>query len=48
MRKRLNKSFEELVNENKEQLLKDDKAIREIERKVDERAMRKGRELVKS
>ncbi|ADU29071.1 FbpB family small basic protein [Evansella cellulosilytica] len=41
MRKRFNKSFDELVNENKEQLLKDEKAIRVIEDKVDEKAMKK-------
>ncbi|MDQ0253963.1 hypothetical protein J2S74_001336 [Evansella vedderi] len=48
MRKRLNKTFEELVLENKEMLLKDDKALREIEKKVDEKAMKKGRELIKA
>ncbi|MFA9558619.1 FbpB family small basic protein [Evansella sp. AB-rgal1] len=37
MRKRLNKSFEELVNENKQQLLNDDQAIKEIELKVEEK-----------
>ncbi|WP_096187864.1 FbpB family small basic protein [Evansella halocellulosilytica] len=37
MRKRMTKSFDELVNENKQQLLRDKKAISQIEKKVDEK-----------
>ncbi|MDG5786114.1 FbpB family small basic protein [Evansella sp. AB-P1] len=37
MRRRINKTFEELVNENKELLLQDDHALEEIEQKVDEK-----------
>ncbi|UCZ54056.1 FbpB family small basic protein [Bacillus shivajii] len=41
MRKRLSKSFNELVNENKQQLLRDEKAISQIERKVDDKYVKK-------
>ena len=41
MRKKFNKSFEELVIENKAELMKDDKAIKKIEKKVDEKYMMK-------
>lgn len=37
MRRKVNKSFEDLVNENIQQLLKDEEALERIERKVDER-----------
>ncbi|WP_084405799.1 FbpB family small basic protein [Alteribacter aurantiacus] len=37
MRKRFHKSFEELVKENRDQLLNDPDAIYQIEKKVDEK-----------
>ncbi|WP_096439595.1 FbpB family small basic protein [Alteribacter populi] len=37
MRKRYNKTFEELVSENKKQLLNDPEAIYLIEKKVDDK-----------
>ena len=37
MRRRLNKTFEDLVNENIEEILMDKEAIKEIEEKVEER-----------
>ncbi|MBU9722904.1 MULTISPECIES: FbpB family small basic protein [Bacillaceae] len=37
MRKRFQKSFEELVEENKKQLLEDDRAIELIEKKVEDK-----------
>lgn len=45
MRRRLNKTFEDLVSENIEQLLNDEDAIEEIEEKVEER---RSRELQKA
>lgn len=37
VRRRLNKSFEDLVNENIQQLLKDKQAIERIEEKMEEK-----------
>ncbi|TMW70622.1 FbpB family small basic protein [Alteribacter natronophilus] len=37
MRKRFHRSFEELVEENRDQLLNDPDAIYQIEKKVDDR-----------
>ncbi|MBB5174676.1 FbpB family small basic protein [Texcoconibacillus texcoconensis] len=37
MRKKFQKSFDELVNENKENLLRDKDALEEIERKLEDR-----------
>ncbi|WP_078577595.1 FbpB family small basic protein [Salipaludibacillus agaradhaerens] len=37
MRKRFHKSFEELVKENKQEIMEDQKAILQIEKKIDER-----------
>ncbi|MCR6097353.1 FbpB family small basic protein [Salipaludibacillus agaradhaerens] len=37
MRKRFHKSFEELVKENKQEIMEDQKAILQIEKKIDDR-----------
>ncbi|UTR13962.1 FbpB family small basic protein [Salipaludibacillus sp. LMS25] len=37
MRKRFQKSFEELVKENKQEIMEDQKAILQIEKKIDDR-----------
>ncbi|MBM7095312.1 MULTISPECIES: FbpB family small basic protein [Alteribacter] len=37
MRKRFHKTFEELVNENRAQLLNDPEAIHQIEKKVEDK-----------
>ncbi|SER84873.1 FbpB family small basic protein [Salipaludibacillus aurantiacus] len=37
MRKRFHKSFEELVKENKQEIMQDQKAIIQIEKKIDEK-----------
>lgn len=37
MRRRIHKSFDELVKENKAEILKDDQAMSKIEERVDEK-----------
>ncbi|PYZ92371.1 FbpB family small basic protein [Salipaludibacillus keqinensis] len=37
MRKRFHKSFEELVKENKQAIIEDQKALRQIEKKIDQK-----------
>ncbi|WP_280770202.1 FbpB family small basic protein [Salipaludibacillus daqingensis] len=37
MRKRFHKSFEELVKENKQAIMQDQKAIIQIEKKIDQK-----------
>ncbi|MBU9710339.1 FbpB family small basic protein [Evansella tamaricis] len=48
MRKRLHKSFEELVKENRQQLLNDAQALEVIEKKVEDKQQQRQNELQKA